>query len=80
MGVLDEPETPVGEAPLTPIPAAHATRRGIATSSVLAAAMFAVGEILEPEKASVEIHEEAPKDLLDPPGALDLDFGNLPDL
>jgi hypothetical protein len=55
-------------------------RRGTAGGSMMAAAMLAVGEILEPEKTHVEIAEEAPSDLLDPAEALDLDFGDLPDL
>ena len=50
-------------------------------SSVLGAAMIAVGEILEPEKTRVDIesHAEAPSD---PSHGLpfELDFGDLPEL
>ena len=67
----DEPRVP-GEPP---------RRRGSAAGgSVLAAAMLAVGEILEPQNLDVEIQEEAPSDLLDPAGGLELGFGDLPDL
>ena len=38
--------------------------------------MLAVGEILEPEKANVEM--EQPADSLDDDGGLDLSFGDLP--
>ncbi|MEE9417063.1 MAG: hypothetical protein V3V01_17420 [Acidimicrobiales bacterium] len=45
-------------------------------STMVGAAMLAVGEIIEPEKASVEISQPsaAPED--DPP--FDIDFGDLP--
>ena len=42
--------------------------------------MLAVGEIIEPQNTAVEIQEEAPSDLLDGPGVLNLDFGDLPEL
>lgn len=55
-------------------------RRTGGGGTVLGAAMLAVGEILEPHNANVEIQEEATSDLLDPPDGLQLDFGELPDL
>ena len=61
-----------------PTPARRTGHGGGGT--VLAAAMLAVGEILEPQNLDVEIQEEAPSDLLDLPGGLELDFGDLPDL
>lgn len=61
-------------------PGAAPRRRGTGGGSMMAAAMLAVGEILEPQKTHVEIEEEAPGDLLDPPDNLELDFGHLPDL
>lgn len=47
----------------------------------LGAAMVAVGEILEPEKASVEI-EQTVSDPLSPDliGGVEIDFGGLPEL
>lgn len=49
------------------------------SGSVLAAAMLAVGEIIEPEKTTVEVQQEAgdPNDGLD---GIRLDFGDLPPL
>ncbi len=43
---------------------------------MIAAAMLAVGEILEPEKTGVEIAEQRE----DPEPDIDLDFGDLPPL
>ncbi len=45
---------------------------------ILGAAMLAVGEIIEPEKTSVEITEVADDHV--PDKGLDLDFGDLPPL
>ncbi len=50
---------------------------GGAATVALGAAMVAVGEILEPEKTTVEI-EQTNDDPLD--GDIDLSFGQLPDL
>jgi len=56
------------------------TKSGSATVA-LGAAMVAVGEILEPEKTTVEI-EQVSDDPLDPEGLdhLDVTFGELPKL
>ncbi|MEQ8719339.1 MAG: hypothetical protein RIE08_17160 [Acidimicrobiales bacterium] len=60
------------------LPTLRARRRG-GSGSVLAAAMLAVGEIIEPEKTTVEVEQEAgdPDDALD---GIRLDFGDLPPL
>lgn len=73
--------TPDDEQPLPdgPLPAtSRITKKGGSGVTVLSAAMLAVGEILEPEKASVEIAEMADDtgDDLD----LELSFGDLPPL
>ncbi|MEM9200463.1 MAG: hypothetical protein AAGC53_02335 [Actinomycetota bacterium] len=61
----------------TPLPAAtRITKSSSGAVTVLGAAMIAVGEILEPEKASVEM--EQPADDLDDDSGLDLSFGDLP--
>ena len=54
-----------------------APRRAAGTNPVLAAAMLAVGEIIEPEKTKAEIvqTDDRPEDDGDD---LDLDFGHLP--
>lgn len=53
--------------------------RSSSSGSVLAAAMIAVGEILEPDKVRVEITQEAPSDRGDDE-PFTLDFGTLPPL
>ena len=53
--------------------------RSSSSGSVLAAAMLAVGEILEPDKVRVEIPQEAPSDRGDDE-PFTLDFGILPPL
>lgn len=53
-------------------------RGGGAQGGFLAAAMLAVGEILEPEKTVVEIEQTNDDPLDDPP--FELDFGDLPPL
>jgi hypothetical protein len=61
----------------TPLPAAsRITKSSSGAVTMLSAAMIAVGEILEPEKASVEI--EQPSDSTDDDAGLDLSFGDLP--
>lgn len=47
---------------------------------MLAAAMLAVGKILEPDKTRVEIQIEVPSEPVDLLGDLGVDFGDLPDL
>ena len=77
----------VGEAPGTgdgsePQPAATAPRRrgsGGGSGSVLAAAMLAVGEIIEPQNTQVEVQVEVSDDVTEPLGGLRLDFGDLED-
>jgi len=56
---------------------AKAAKKGSGTSAMLGAAMVAVGEVLEPEKAKVELAQ--PSDERGDDG-LDLDFGHLPNL
>ena len=58
-------------------PEAKKSKGGGATT-VLAAAMLAVGDILEPEKTTVEIEQASDDPLDDLP--FDIDFGNLPPL
>ena len=68
-----EPEETLPDGPL---PATtRITKRGGSGVTVLSAAMLAVGEILEPEKANVEM--EQPADSLDD-GDFELSFGDLP--
>ncbi len=64
----------------TVVDRAAATPTALRRSSVLGAAMIAVGEILEPEKARVdiEIQAEAPAEPYDLP--FTVDFGGLPEL
>lgn len=60
-----------------PLPAATRITKSSSTSvTMLSAAMIAVGEILEPEKANVEM--EQPADSMDDDAGLDLSFGDLP--
>lgn len=60
------------------LPTPRVPRKG-GSGSVLAAAMLAVGEIIEPERTTVEVEQEAgdPDDALD---GIRLDFGDLPPL
>lgn len=58
-------------------PQAKKPKAGGATT-MLAAAMLAVGDILEPEKTTVEIEQASDDPLDDLP--FDIDFGNLPPL
>lgn len=58
--------------------AAAKPRTGSAQGSFLAAAMLAVGDILEPEKTVVEIEQTNDDPVDDPP--FELDFGDLPPL
>ena len=65
------------EMPDGPLPATTRIVKSKGGSvAVLSAAMLAVGEILEPEKANVEIEQQA-DDTGDDLG-LDLSFGDLP--
>lgn len=65
------------DMPDGPLPAATRIVKGRGGGvTVLSAAMLAVGEILEPEKANVEIEQQA-DDTGDDLG-LDLSFGDLP--
>lgn len=52
--------------------------KGSGASTVLGAAMIAVGEILEPEKATVEMVQAGNDEPGDDP--FELDFGHLPPL
>ena len=74
-----EPDDGIDETEFrdTPLPAAtRITKSSSGAVTVLSAAMMAVGEILEPEKANVEM--EQPADSLDDDSGLDLSFGDLP--
>ncbi|MEO0493350.1 MAG: hypothetical protein AAF081_08035 [Actinomycetota bacterium] len=72
MATPDEHDLPDGPLPTT----SRIVKSGGGGVTVLSAAMLAVGEIIEPEKAAVEIAETA----TDPGEALDLElsFGDLP--
>ena len=70
-GSFEEPEEP-----REPEPAAK-PRTSMGGGAVLAAAMLAIGDILEPDKAGVEIAEQADDDSGPDFG---LDFGDLPPL
>lgn len=61
-----------------PLPPYYRRIKGSGATAVLGAAMIAVGEILEPDKTTVEI-EQTDSDRQDP-DALDLSFGALPTL
>ena len=74
---MTEPAEDTEGLPDGPLPAtARIVKSGSGSVTVLSAAMLAVGEILEPEKASVEIAQEADRDA-DSDG-LELSFGDLP--
>jgi hypothetical protein len=74
-----EPVPPGEDGEETPEPAAAPKRsKGGAQGGVLAAAMLALGEILEPEKTIIEIEQESDDPIDDPP--FTLDFGDLPPL
>ena len=60
-----------------PLPAStRLTKSSSGAVTVLSAAMLAVGEILEPEKTTVEM--EQPADTTDDDSGLELSFGDLP--
>ena len=59
-------------------PPAKKTKGGAGATTVLAAAMLAVGDILEPEKTTVEIEQANDDPIDDLP--FDIDFGDLPPL
>jgi len=61
-----------------PLPAYLLMLKGGGASTLLGAAMIAVGEILEPEKAMVEMVQPGNDEPGDDP--FDLDFGHLPPL
>ncbi|MEM1335480.1 MAG: hypothetical protein AAGG08_18695 [Actinomycetota bacterium] len=69
---MGDPTLPDGPLPVT----SRIVKSGTGSVTVLSAAMLAVGEILEPEKAAVEIAEQADDqtDVLD----IELSFGDLP--
>lgn len=75
----EAPDLPEVDADRQPTPAQRAKRAARGSGSVvLGAAMLAVGDILEPEKSSVEIvqtNDDPEPDF--PPG---IDFGSLPPL
>ena len=71
--VVDEPEDQI---PDLADPPPRPPRRGGA-SPALAAAMLAVGEIIEPEKTRAEIVQTDDRPV-DDEDDLDLDFGDLP--
>ncbi len=80
-----DPDTPEplqpdddGEEAPEPDQKPKARSGGGAQGSILAAAMLAVGEILEPEKTVIEIEQESDDPIDDPP--FKLDFGDLPPL
>lgn len=65
--------------PARPLPSERAVRAGRGPgATVLGAAMLAVGDILEPEKSTVEIVQT--NDDPEPDLPFDLDFGDLPPL
>lgn len=64
--------------PDRPVPAYIRAARGNGTVRVVGLAMLAVGEILEPEKATVEIVHPGDDEPGDDP--FELDFGDLPAL
>lgn len=59
-------------------PPAKKAKGGGGATTVLAAAMLAVGDILEPEKTTVEIEQANDDPIDDLP--FDIDFGDLPPL
>ncbi len=61
-----------------PLPPYYRRIKGSGATAVLSAAMIAVGEILEPDKTTVEI-AQTNDDRHDPDG-FDLSFGDLPNL
>ncbi len=61
-----------------PLPAYLRMVKGSGASTVLGAAMIAVGEILEPEKATVEMVQPGNDEPGDDP--FELEFGHLPPL
>jgi hypothetical protein len=61
-----------------PLPPYYRRIKGSGATAVLSAAMIALGEILEPDKTTVEI-EQTDDDRHDPEG-FDLSFGDLPNL
>ena len=61
-----------------PVPAYLRAVKGTGAIHVLSLAMLAVGEILEPEKAKVELVDPGDDEPGDEP--FKLDFGNLPSL
>ncbi len=61
-----------------PVPAYLRAIKGTGAVHVLSLAMLAVGEILEPEKASVELVEPGNDEPESVP--FELDFGDLPSL
>ena len=78
---LDHADQPAGEpAPAgRPQPSERAARTGRGPgATVLGAAMLAVGDILEPEKSTVEIVQT--NDDPEPDLPFSLDFGDLPPL
>jgi len=78
--VSSEPEDTDNQAEVLidrPLPAYLRAVKGGGAVTVLSAAMIAVGEILEPEKARVELVQ--PSDTSGDTG-FDLDFGELPPL
>ena len=60
-----------------PLPAYYRRIKGSSMTFALGAAMIAVGEILEPDKTTVEIEHPSDDPLRDDFG---LSFGELPDL
>jgi len=63
--------------PDQPLPSYYRRIKGSGATTVLSAAMIAVGEILEPEKTTVEL-QQTNSDPLD--DDFDLSFGDLPEL
>lgn len=62
-----------------PVAATAGGPRSAASGSMLAAAMLAVGRIIEPQNTDVEITAESPSGP-EGPDWLDLDFGDLPEI
>ncbi len=76
--MTNDPFETTNDAPVDrPLPAYYRATKNGGAVTVLTAAMLAVGEIFEPEKASVELVQPA-----DDSGGDDynLDFGHLPPL
>lgn len=77
-----DPDPPTTDGPLPDYYRRIKEGRGKSGSVTVAlgAAMIAVGEILEPDKTTVEIEQPTDDPHRDDESGLDLSFGDLPDL